>query len=81
MQLLRLNNVLDIQTYLSCNGFEPGPLDGVRGNKTTRQLKVFNIQLACRLTELLDQQPNKQCVDIVQLHSLLKEVVGVTELD
>jgi len=39
--LAPLNSVLDIQTYLSCNGFEPGPLDGVRGNKTTQAIKSF----------------------------------------
>ena len=36
-----LSSVLDIQTFLNCNGFEPGPLDGVRGAKTTQAIKSF----------------------------------------
>jgi len=33
-----LNNLLDIQTFLSCNGFNPGPIDGLSGSRTNTQL-------------------------------------------
>ena len=26
-----LNSIKDIQTFLNCNGFSPGPIDGVSG--------------------------------------------------
>ena len=31
----------DIQTYLNCNGFNPGPIDGDFGNRTTSAIKAF----------------------------------------
>lgn len=27
-----LDSILDIQTFLDCNGFNPGPIDGVRAD-------------------------------------------------
>ena len=36
-----LDSVMDIQTYLSCNGFSPGPIDGVAGGRTTAAVKTF----------------------------------------
>ena len=36
-----LDSVMDIQTYLSCNGFSPGPIDGVAGGRTTAAIKTF----------------------------------------
>ena len=29
-----LNNLKDIQTFLNCNGFNPGPIDGLSGSRT-----------------------------------------------
>ena len=36
-----LNSIQDIQTYLDCNGFNPGPIDGDFGNRTTSAIKAF----------------------------------------
>ena len=36
-----LDTVMDIQTYLNCNGFSPGPIDGVSGGRTTAAIKTF----------------------------------------
>ena len=36
-----LDNLLDIQTFLSCNGFNPGPMDGLRGSKTDNAIISF----------------------------------------
>ena len=36
-----LNSIKDIQTFLNCNGFSPGPIDGVSGGRTTRAIKSF----------------------------------------
>ena len=36
-----LNNLKDIQTFLSCNGFNPGPIDGLSGSRTDRAIKSF----------------------------------------
>ena len=36
-----LNNIKDIQTFLSCNGFNPGPIDGLSGSRTDRAIKSF----------------------------------------
>ena len=36
-----LDTLKDIQTFLSCNGFNPGPIDGVPGNRTTGAVKSF----------------------------------------
>ena len=36
-----LNNLLDIQTFLSCNGFNPGPIDGQTGPKTKNAIISF----------------------------------------
>ena len=33
-----LNNLLDIQTFLSCNGFNPGPIDGLSGSRTNNAI-------------------------------------------
>ena len=43
-----LNSVKDIQTYLDCNGFNPGPIDGSTGGRTTSAIKAF--QAASGLT-------------------------------
>ena len=32
-----LNTIKDIQTFLNCNGFSPGPIDGVSGEGRMRQ--------------------------------------------
>ena len=37
----KLDSTLDIQRYLSDNGFNPGPIDGVSGNKTKAAIKAF----------------------------------------
>ena len=36
-----LNNLKDIQTFLNCNGFNPGPIDGQTGPKTKNAIKEF----------------------------------------
>ena len=36
-----LNNLLDIQTFLSCNGFNPGPIDGLSGSRTDNAIITF----------------------------------------
>ncbi len=36
-----LTTITDIQTYLKCNGFSPGPIDGVSGGRTTAAIKTF----------------------------------------
>ncbi len=36
-----LNNLKDIQTFLSCNGFNPGPIDGLSGSRTDGAIKSF----------------------------------------
>jgi SpoIID/LytB domain protein len=36
-----LNNLKEIQTFLSCNGFNPGPIDGLSGSRTDRAIKSF----------------------------------------
>ena len=36
-----LNNLLDIQTFLNCNGFNPGPIDGLSGARTDGAIKSF----------------------------------------
>ncbi len=36
-----LNNLKDIQTFLSCNGFNPGPIDGLAGSRTDQAIKSF----------------------------------------
>ena len=39
-----LNNILEIQQFLSDNGFNPGPIDGQSGAKTTASIKEFQKQ-------------------------------------
>ena len=36
-----LNNLIEIQTFLSCNGFNPGPIDGLSGSRTDGAIKSF----------------------------------------
>ena len=36
-----LDTLIDIQRFLNCNGFNPGPIDGVPGNRTTGAVKSF----------------------------------------
>ena len=36
-----LNNLIEIQTFLSCNGFNPGPIDGLAGSRTDGAIKSF----------------------------------------
>ena len=36
-----LTTTKDIQTWLSCNGYDPGPIDGSPGAKTTSAVKKF----------------------------------------
>ena len=36
-----LNNLKEIQTFLSCNGFNPGPIDGLSGSRTDGAIKSF----------------------------------------
>ena len=36
-----LNSIKDIQTFLNCNGFNPGPIDGRSGGRTTSAIKSF----------------------------------------
>ena len=36
-----LSTTKDIQTYLNCNGFNPGPIDGSPGARTTAAIKSF----------------------------------------
>ena len=43
-----LDSIKDIQTYLDCNGFNPGPIDGSTGGRTTSAIKAF--QAASGLT-------------------------------
>jgi|LULZ01.1.fsa_nt_gb SpoIID/LytB domain protein len=38
---VKLDNTLDIQRFLSDNGFNPGPIDGKPGNKTKAAIKEF----------------------------------------
>ena len=37
----KLDSTLDIQRFLSDNGFNPGPIDGVSGSKTKAAIKAF----------------------------------------
>ena len=39
-----MNNTLDIQQFLSDNGFNPGPVDGQSGAKTTAAIKEYQRQ-------------------------------------
>ena len=34
-----LNTIKDIQTFLNCNGFSPGPIDGDYGDKTADAIR------------------------------------------
>ncbi len=36
-----LDNLKEIQTFLNCNGFNPGPIDGLEGNRTTNAIISF----------------------------------------
>ena len=36
-----LNTIKDIQKFLDCNGFNPGPIDGVSGGRTNVAIKSF----------------------------------------
>jgi len=36
-----LKNLKDIQTFLNCNGFNPGPIDGLEGSRTDGAIKSF----------------------------------------
>ena len=36
-----LKNLKDIQTFLNCNGFNPGPIDGLAGSRTDGAIKSF----------------------------------------
>ena len=36
-----LSNLKDIQTFLNCNGFNPGPIDGLSGSRTDGAIKSF----------------------------------------
>ena len=36
-----LESLLEIQTFLSCNGFNPGPIDGLSGTKTNNAIISF----------------------------------------
>jgi len=36
-----LNNLKDIKTFLNCNGFNPGPIDGLAGSRTDGAIKSF----------------------------------------
>ena len=36
-----LNNLKEIQTFLNCNGFNPGPIDGLAGSRTDGAIKSF----------------------------------------
>src|SRR6056300_343441 len=36
-----LDNLLEIQTFLNCNGFNPGPIDGLGGSRTTNAVVTF----------------------------------------
>ena len=36
-----INSILDVQQYLSNNGFNPGPVDGQSGPKTKAAIKAF----------------------------------------
>ena len=36
-----LDNLFDIQTFLSCNGFNPGPIDGLSGSRTNNAIITF----------------------------------------
>ena len=36
-----LDSLIDIQTFLNCNGFNPGPIDGVPGSRTSGAVKSF----------------------------------------
>ena len=38
-----LNSIKDIQTFLNCNGFSPGPIDGVSVEEQHPQLKAFKL--------------------------------------
>ena len=39
--LAPLNNLKEIQTFLNCNGFNPGPIDGLAGSRTDGAIKSF----------------------------------------
>jgi len=54
-----LDSVMDIQTYLNCNGFSPGPIDGVAGGRTTAAIKTFQASVVLQLMVLLGLQLNK----------------------
>ena len=36
-----LENLKEIQTFLNCNGFNPGPIDGLLGSRTTNAIISF----------------------------------------
>ena len=36
-----LDSLSDIQTFLSCNGFNPGPIDGLSGSRTNNAIITF----------------------------------------
>tara|TARA_Y100001970_G_scaffold244627_1_gene310957 strand:+ start:8430 stop:11396 length:2967 start_codon:yes stop_codon:yes gene_type:complete len=36
-----LSSIKDIQTFLNCNGFNPGPIDGLSGSRTDGAIKSF----------------------------------------
>ena len=36
-----LDSLKDIQTFLNCNGFNPGPIDGLSGSRTDGAIKSF----------------------------------------
>ena len=36
-----LDNLKDIQNFLNCNGFNPGPIDGLAGSRTTNAIVSF----------------------------------------
>ncbi len=36
-----LENLKDIQTFLNCNGFNTGPIDGLKGSRTTNAVISF----------------------------------------
>ena len=38
---ITINSVLDVQQFLSNNGFNPGPVDGQSGPKTKAAIKAF----------------------------------------
>ena len=38
-----LNNLKEIQTFLSCNGFNPGPIDGIYGRMPAGAVSRFQV--------------------------------------